>query len=168
MKSYLIELVFAGLISGSLFRYLGGKYWASNILLTAVLFAGPVLIITVVISLLAWKNSLSIALPGTVLAVVLCAWSLGVIPLTAFGSIFGRTKVKDLSNDTPKTLHHQVGFDYYKSSLVMIMLAGLFSFSVLHSELYYVFSALWKRKVFTSYSSLLIVLMMAINVSGNL
>ena len=119
----------AGLVSGSIYRYLGGKYWASNMLLTAVLFAGPVLITIVTISLLGWKNSMSIALPGGVFATILCAWTLGVIPLTGFGAIFGRTKVKDVSNDnTPKPLREKAGLSYYKSSLLMVLLAGLFSF----------------------------------------
>jgi len=167
MILYALTSLFAGLVSGSIYRYLGGKYWASNLLLTAVLFAGPVLIITTIISLIAWKNSMSIALPGGVFATILCGWTLGVIPLTGFGAIFGRTKVKDVSNDTPsKPLKDPVNLEYYKSSLYMILLAGLFSFSVLNSELYYVFSAIWKRKIFTSYGSLMIVLVMTINVAA--
>jgi len=164
---YAVTSLFAGLVSGSLYRYLGGKHWASNILLTAVLFAGPVLIMTTIISLIAWKNSLSIALTFSVFATVLCAWALGVIPLTGFGAIFGRNKVKIVSNDTSsKPMKDKFDLKYYQSSLYMILLAGLFSFSVLHSELYYVFSAIWKRKIFTSYGSLMIAVVMTINVAA--
>lgn len=77
----------AGYVGGSYYKMLGGTNWVSNVLLTAVLFCGPVLVCFSFLNTVAIVYRSTAALPFGTIVIIIVIWALVTFPLTVLGGI---------------------------------------------------------------------------------
>jgi hypothetical protein len=88
-------LAVSGYTSARLYKYLGGKHWAFNLILVSILYPAPFLAVWSILNNFAWAKGSSAALPIGTILVLLVMWLLISFPLTVVGGITGRLRFSD-------------------------------------------------------------------------
>jgi hypothetical protein len=165
---YALTSGIAGYVSGSLFKKMGGTHWVWNIVLTASLFTLPFFLVWSVVNSVSWYNGSTQALPWTTVVVVMSIWLLIGFPLTVLGGIMGKNNKKPF--ETPcrtKNIPREIPIlPWYASGLTQLLIGGFLPFSAISVELYYIFSSLWGRQVYTLFGILLVVFMILLVVTA--
>ena len=87
---YALTAGIAGYVSASLYRQLGGASWVRSVLLTMVLFCGPLLLTFMVLNTIAIAYKSTAALPFGTICIMVILWALVTVPLTVLGAIVGK------------------------------------------------------------------------------
>lgn len=166
---YILTSYISGSFAGKFFRYFGVKNKLLNSILTAFYFPLLVLSSTIISSIFAWKGSLSVSFSVNNVLCMFCLLIFAVLPLTLLGALLQPKKIKEAlfeNERISKLTRFKYNTGYNKISIAMIALGGLFSFSALHFELFYLFSAIWARKIYTMYGSFLGVFIITMSISA--
>ena len=83
----LLDDVMAGYVAGVHYKMLGGTNWVSNVLLTAMLFCGPLLVEFSFLNTVAIVYRSTAALPFGTIVIIIFIWALVTFPLTVLGAI---------------------------------------------------------------------------------
>jgi hypothetical protein len=165
---YALTAGIAGYVSGSYFKMLGGNNWVSNVLLTAVLFCGPLLATFSFLNTVAIVYGSSAALPFGTICIIIVIWALVTFPLTVLGGIAGKNAKVEFNAPcrTTKFPREVPPLPWYRHTAPQMLMAGFLPFSAIYIELYYIFASIWGHKVYTIYSILFIVFIILIIVTA--
>jgi hypothetical protein len=87
----------AGAVSARFYKQFGGEQWSRNLVLSAIIFAGPLSVLSVAADLIARYYHSTSALPVIAGIEILLIWSLIGTPLTILGGIAGRRLAGEFS-----------------------------------------------------------------------
>jgi hypothetical protein len=159
---------FGGMASAALHRHLRGTAWHWNVVLTAVIFSGPFLAISVLINIISTAYRVTNALSLEMMATVFLIWLLLSFPLTVLGGVAGRRLVSELS--PPVRISNFVrsipAVPLFKGYVMQFCVAGFLPFSAIYIELYYVYLSVWGRNYYTLYGILLLVFLILLCVTS--
>ena len=149
----------AGYTSASYYRQMEGSRWVGNLLLTCIVFCGPLFLIFCVNNSVAWAYGSTAAFPVGTIVIILLLWSLVTIPLTIVGGVIGKNTRAEFAapcrtNKYPREIPQ---LPWYRGAMPQMIMAGFLPFSAIYIELYYIFASVWSLKVYTIYSILFIV-----------
>lgn len=165
---YCLSTGISGYMSASYYKKLGGERWVSNILLSTVLFIGPVFLLWCVLNTIAIYYSSSAAFPFKVIVGLTFLYALVSFPLQLIGGITAKNFSPDLN--TPcrtKQVPRQIPpTQWYKNSLTQFLISGLLPFSAIYIELYYVFKSMWGHIVYTPFPILFLVFLILVMVTS--
>lgn len=87
---YALTAGVAGYVAGASYKIMGGTNWVRNVLLTCVLFCGPMLVMFSFLNTVAFAYGSTQALPWQTIVIIILLWALVTFPLTVLGGIAGR------------------------------------------------------------------------------
>jgi len=141
--------IFAGYVSGRLYRSFGGEYWKRNALGTGLLFPGLCFSVFFFINLFIWGEESSGAVPFLFLLEILVMWFGISLPLVFLGASLGYKKPGLENpcrvNKIPKPLTENSMGSKFKGICLM---AGSLPFGCMFIELSYVMKSLWHHTLF--------------------
>ena len=164
---YALTSCISGYVSSRFFRALDGQRWAWNIVLTSSLFSLPFFTVWSVVNTVAWYNQSTQALPFTTIFLLMLVWLLGGFPLTVLGGITGRNhgdvfnapcRTKNIPREIPS-------LSWPHTLPVRMLIGGFLPFSSISVEMYYIFSTMWGRQIYTLYGILLLVFFILISMT---
>lgn len=140
-----------------LYRQLGGKNWTWNIVLAALIFPVPLLVIFAITNSIAITHGSTAAIPAGTICLILGLYLIVAFPLAVIGGITGRRTASDF--DAPcrtKKVPREVPQDHpwYKNALIQAFMAGFLPFSAIYIELHYIFNSIWGHKIYTLFGIL--------------
>jgi hypothetical protein len=147
---------------------LDGQKWATNAVLTAVVFAIPFFFVFCILNSIAIYYGSSTALPFQTIAIVLALWALVTFPLTIFGAMRGRAVAKpfDAPCKTKQAPREIPPTPWYRSAFVHLFVAGFLPFSAIYIELHYIFVSIWGHRVYTLFGILTLAFIMLLIVTA--
>lgn len=166
---YAITAGVAGHVSGTLYGQLGGTSWASNAVLTATVFFGPLGLMFMVLNTIAVAYGSTAALPFSTIFLVIVVWGVVTVPLTVVSSYRARNpekmevpcKVNWAAREIPEPA-------CFRSAAVQIISAGVLPFTAIYIELHYIFAAVFGHRVYTLYHILCLAFVMLLIVSASI
>jgi transmembrane 9 superfamily member 1 len=156
---YALTSGISGYVSARTYRQMNGDKWVWNINLTACLYSVPFFTIWSIVNTAAWIYGSTQALPITTILLLLFVWITVGYPLTIAGGILGKNtlqafdapcRTKNICREIPSAV-------WYRQSTILKIFGGLFPFSAISIEIYYIFSTIWGRDQYTLYGILSIV-----------
>ena len=149
----------AGYTSASYYRQMEGSKWVGNLLLTCIVFCGPLFLVFCFNNSVAWGYGSTAAFPVGTIVIILLLWSLVTIPLTIVGGVVGKNTRTEFAAPcrTNKYPREVPELPWYREAVPQMLMAGFLPFSAIYIELYYIFASVWSLKVYTIYSILFIV-----------
>ena len=165
---YSLTAGIAGYVSANTYRQMGGENWVRNVLLTCVLFCGPLGVLFSFLNTVAIAYRSTAALPfGTIVLIVLL-WAIVTIPLTIVGGIAGKNAKAEFNAPVRTTKYPRdiPALPWYRATIPQMCIASFLPFSAIYIELFYIFASVWGHKVYTIYSVLFVVFVILILVTA--
>ncbi|OVA09980.1 Nonaspanin (TM9SF) [Macleaya cordata] len=165
---YALTAVVAGYTAASFHAQLAGADWTKSVLLTGILYLGPLFLTFSVLNTVAISYRATSALPfGTIVAIFLI-WALITIPLLILGGIVGYTFRSEFQAPcATRRLPSEIPpLAWYRRTPAQMFLGGLLPFSAIFIELHYIFKSLWGHKIYTVYGILFITFIILIILTG--
>ncbi|KAL5716841.1 hypothetical protein ACHQM5_009957 [Ranunculus cassubicifolius] len=163
---YALTSLIAGYIAASFRTQLAGTGWevTKTIILTGVLYLGPLLLTFSILNTVAISYRATAALPfGTIVAIFLI-WTLIIVPFLSVGGIVGRVYSPEF--DAPcasKRIPTEVpSLPWYMKTPSKMFVGGLIPFSSIFIELHYFYQSIWGHKIYTAYNILFIIFVVLI------
>jgi hypothetical protein len=150
---YSLTSLVAGYSSGALYCRSQGGTWIKTMMLTAGLFPGLCLALTLVLNSVALMYKSLAAVPLTSVLMVLLIWVFLSVPLCVLGTILGRnwSGAPDFPcrvNAIPRLIPDK---RWYARPPVLICLGGVLPFGSIFIEMYFVFTSFWNYKFYYVY-----------------
>jgi len=158
----------SGYVSTSLYWSLGETKWATNAVLTAVLFPGPFFLVFMINNSVALYYGSSSARTLSTIAIVILLWALVTFPLTIIGALRGRNTAKpyDAPCKTNRSAREIPQVNCFRGGVIQCLVAGFLPFSAIYIELHYMFAAIWGHRVYTLFGILSLAFIMLVVVSA--
>lgn len=156
---YAVTSGIGGFVAGRMYKQFNGDQWAWNIVLTAMLFAGPFVCTVAYANSVALYFEVTAALPFLTILEVVSIWVLIGFPLTVLGGIAGRRlsgtfdapcRTKNFPREIPS-------IPWYRTLPFQMLMAGFLPFSAIYIELFYIYSSVWGHTYYTLYGILCLV-----------
>jgi transmembrane 9 superfamily protein 1 len=165
---YAVTSCVSGFVSARWYRQLGGTNWVWNIVLSSVIFAGPLFFVFAWVNTTALTMKSTAALPVSTVMIIMALFLLVSFPLTVFGGIAGRNTAGDF--DAPcrtKLKPRQIPTTpWFRSAIAQLCVAGFLPFSAIYIEMHYIFAAVWGHKVYTFFGILALAVVMLLIVTS--
>lgn len=160
---YSLCAVFGGLVSGRLFKQLKGTNWVWNLVLTSMVFPGPLFLVFSWVNSVAWAHQSTAALPLTTILLISSIFVFVHFPLTVVGGVIGRNITNEFkppcrTNKVPREV--PASPVWYRQPLVQLFMAGFLPFSAIYIELHYIFASIWGHKIYTLFGILFIAIVL--------
>ncbi|CAK7327942.1 unnamed protein product [Dovyalis caffra] len=165
---YALTSGIAGYTATYFYSKLGGTNWFRNLLLTGCLFCGPLFLTFCFLNTVAVAYTAAAALPlGTIFVIVLI-WTLVSYPLLILGGIVGKNSKAEFQAPCRTTEYPREipPLRWYRRTITQMAMAGFLPFSVICTELYYIFASVWNYRSYTGYGFLFIVFIILLMVTG--
>jgi len=169
---YSLTSIVGGYVSTKLYFQMNGKSWARCVLLTAILFPLPVVIV------FAWANSIAIfygstsALPFGVIVTITSLYVFICAPLTLFGGLlaknFGTKDMKVPTRTTRVSREIPTEVPWYKGRFSQMLISGFLPFSAIYIELHYIFASMWGHQVYTLFGILFFAFILLVIVTSSI
>ena len=165
---YALTAGIAGYVSSNTYRQMGGENWVRNVLLTCVLFCGPLGVVFAFLNTVAIAYRSTAALPFGTIVIIILLWAIVTIPLTIIGGIAGKNAKSEFNAPVRTTKYPREipALPWYRSTIPQMCLASFLPFSAIYIELFYIFASVWGHKVYTIYSVLFIVFVILVLVTA--
>eukprot|EP00818_Percolomonas_sp_WS_P000083 CAMPEP_0117449952 /NCGR_PEP_ID=MMETSP0759-20121206/8214_1 /TAXON_ID=63605 /ORGANISM="Percolomonas cosmopolitus, Strain WS" /LENGTH=440 /DNA_ID=CAMNT_0005242451 /DNA_START=223 /DNA_END=1542 /DNA_ORIENTATION=+ len=165
---YSLSTGICGFMSANYYKKLGGEKWVANILLSTVLFIGPVFLVWCMLNTIAISYSSSAAFPFKVIAGLTTLYALVSFPLQLTGGITAKNFCSELNAPCrTKQVPRQIPpTHWYKNATAQFIISGLLPFSAIYIELYYVFKSMWGHIVYTPFPILFLVFLILVMVTS--
>lgn len=153
---YALTSAVAGYTSACFYVQLEGTEWVSNLLLTGLLFCGPLFATFCILNTTAIVYKATTAFPSGTIVFIFLIWILVALPLFVLGGIAGencKDKFQALCRTTkcPKTIPLLC---WYRGSVSQMALAGFLPFNVILNELDDIFGSAWGHNIYSVYGFL--------------
>nr|DAD28829.1 TPA_asm: hypothetical protein HUJ06_030297 [Nelumbo nucifera] len=161
---YAITSLIGGYVASSFHAQLATTKWGKTLLLTGILYLGPVILTFSVLNTVAISYGATAALPfGTILVFILI-WILVTVPLLTLGGMFGYVFRSEFqapcaTRSCPKEIPP---LPWYSKTPSQMFLGGLLPFCAVFIELHYIYTSLWSHKIHTDTSILFILFILLI------
>ncbi|KAJ3425627.1 transmembrane 9 superfamily member [Anaeramoeba flamelloides] len=163
---YALTSIISGYFSSKFYKFFNGRKWALNIILTNLLFSIPLLFIWLFLNIVssAYKST-SAQTFGTSLK-LFSIWFFIGIPLNFVGSFIGRRILVHFSlpcrvNQNIRQIPPQKWFQKVK---FLFFISGILPFSLIHLEVYYIYSSVWGNQIFELYFVLFLAFILMITI----
>lgn len=158
----------AGYVSATTYKQMGGENWVRNVLLTCILFCGPLGLVFSFLNTVAIVYRSTAALPFGTIVLIILMWAIVTIPLTIMGGIAGKNAKRDFNAPVRTTKYPREipTLPWYRSTIPQMCIASFLPFSAIYIELFYIFASVWGHKVYTIYSVLFVVFVILILVTA--
>ena len=140
--------VIGGYSSARLYKLLGGKYWKTLSLGTAILFPGFCFLLFFLINSLIWNEASSGAVDLPSLFEFLCIWFGISLPLVILGSIIGQRRPKLAQTCGISKIPNPFPNSSNKWLYLIAVLSGSLPFGCMFIELNYIMQTLWHHTMF--------------------
>ncbi|KAJ3677066.1 hypothetical protein LUZ60_002790 [Juncus effusus] len=165
---YALTSGIAGYVATNFYCQLEGSNWVRNLMLTGLLFCGPLFLTFAFLNTVAIAYSATAALPFGTILVILLIWTLVTFPLLVLGGIAGKNSKVEFQAPTRTTKYPREipPLPWYRGAAPQMVMAGFLPFSAIYIELYYIFASVWGHRIYTIYSILFIVFIILIIVTA--
>ncbi|KVI00070.1 Nonaspanin (TM9SF) [Cynara cardunculus var. scolymus] len=138
------------------------------VLLSGVLFVGPLSVITLLLNTIAISIGAATALPFGTLVVIVLAYTLVAIPLLGFGGVMGyRFRSKFQAPSATKISPREIPLlAWHRKTLGQMFISGLLPFSAIVLELHNVYATIWSYKILTLPGVLFITLVLLVLITS--
>jgi transmembrane 9 superfamily protein 2/4 len=168
LTSVILLYVFSGSVGGyysaRIYKYMGGKDWKKNTLVTALFFPGFIVALFVFLNCcLVYKGAATAVSFTTILAVFLL-WVGVSTPLFFVGSYFGFRKEAYRSPLKTSQIARHIAppANFYSSPIFLIFAGGLLPFGSVCIELFFIMSSLWLSQIYYVFGFLFVVLLILV------
>ncbi|XP_050212923.1 transmembrane 9 superfamily member 5 [Mercurialis annua] len=148
---YTLTSVVGGYAASSFHNKFAETGWKRSILLTGIVFLGPLFVILSILNIIAVSYGATVALPfGTILVIFLILVFL-MVPLLAFGGVMGyHFRSEFQAPSATKRFPREIPpLGWYRKTPSQMFLAGLLSCSAVVLELHHLYASLWGYKICT-------------------
>ena len=169
---YSLTSVVGGYTGTRLYFQMNGKAWARCVLLTAVLFPFPVVVVFSYVNSVAVAHGSISALPFSTVFTLACLYTFICLPLTLFGGILAKNYApKDMQAPTRTTkVAREIPTEtpLFKSRPFQMLVAGFLPFSAVYIELHYIFTSMWGHQIYTLFGVLFFAFMLLVIVTSSI
>ncbi|KAA8549864.1 hypothetical protein F0562_001548 [Nyssa sinensis] len=146
----------AGYSSASFYSQFSETGWERSVLLTGILYLGPLFITVSILNTVAIFYGATAALPFGTIVVIFLVYALVTIPLLAIGGVIGyRFSSKFQAPSATKRCPREIpALPWYRKTPGQLFLAGLLPFSAIVLELHHLYATVWGYKICTNSSIL--------------
>lgn len=148
---YVLTAPAAGYSAASFYGQFAETAWEKCLLLTGILYLGPLFLIVIILNTVAISVGSTAALPFGTMVVILLVYTLVAIPLLAFGGVIGyRFRFQFQAPSTTKRYPREIpSLAWYMKTPGQMFLGGLLPFSAIVLELHHLYASLWGYRIFT-------------------
>uniref|UniRef100_A0A7C9E3X9 Transmembrane 9 superfamily member n=1 Tax=Opuntia streptacantha TaxID=393608 RepID=A0A7C9E3X9_OPUST len=155
--TYTTTSVIAGYTATSFHCQFSEAGWEKSVLLTVILFTGPLFFVTSILNTVAISYGTTAVLPFGTIMMMLLIYAFITIPLLALGGILGHCYSPRNSMPYSKRCFREIPpLNWYGKIHSQIFLGGLLPFSGILVELHLFYASLWSHKLYTLPSILFI------------
>lgn len=169
---YSLTSVVAGYTATKLFFQMNGKAWARCVLLTAVLFPVPVVLVFSYVNSVAVVHGSISALPFSTVFTLASLYGFVCVPLTLFGGLLAKNYAsKDMQAPTRTTkVAREIPSEtpLFKSRPFQMLVAGFLPFSAVYIELHYIFTSMWGHQIYTLFGILFFAFVLLVIVTSSI
>ncbi|XP_048504263.1 transmembrane 9 superfamily member 5 isoform X2 [Beta vulgaris subsp. vulgaris] len=154
---YTVMSAVAGYSAASFHCQFSETGWERSVLLTGVLFMGPLLLVLSFLNTVSVSYGSTAALSFGMIFLMFLVHTFVAAPFLALGGIVGRHY--SCTNFVPSTMRHMreiPSLTWYRKIQIQMILAGLLPFSAVLVELHLFYASIWSYKLFTLPSILFI------------
>ncbi|KAK4762337.1 hypothetical protein SAY86_008105 [Trapa natans] len=150
--SLVLAYAVTSVIAGSTAAYFHSQFaetgWERSVMLTGILYPGPVFLIISIINTVSVAYQSTVALPFGTIVVILLIYALLSVPLLALGGLIGRRcRPEFQAPSTNKHVREIPSLAWYRKTPSDLFLGGLLSFSAVLLELHQFSVSLWGFKI---------------------
>lgn len=164
---YCLTTFINGYVCAYCYKYLGGKMWSTNILLSDALFLIPFIIVFSIMNSVAVSNGSTAALPFTTILAISSIYLFIAFPLSILGGTIGHNRAQQFNPPV------RVGKEerpipecpWYHKFMSHFLIGGLLPFSSIYVEMFYIFGSMWGNMYYTYYGLLTVALFLLVLVT---
>ncbi|EEF38524.1 transporter, putative [Ricinus communis] len=148
---YSLTSVVGGYTASSFHNKFAETGWKRGVLLTGILYLGPLFVILSILNIIAMSYGATAAIPFGTIVVILLIHIFLTAPLLAFGGVIGyHFRSEFQAPSTTKRFPREIPpLGWYRKTPCQIFLAGLLSCSAVVLELHHLYASLWGYKICT-------------------
>ncbi|KAJ0020523.1 hypothetical protein Pint_31891 [Pistacia integerrima] len=148
---YTLTSVVAGYTAASFHSQFSNTGWERSVLLSGILYVGPVSVTIFVLNTVAASYGATAALPFGTIIVIILIYTFLAVPLLALGGIIGyRFRSEFQAPCATKRVPREIPpLTWYQKTPCQMFLVGLLSFSAIALELHHLYASLWGYKIYT-------------------
>lgn len=169
---YSLASVVSGYTGTRLYLQMNGKAWARCVLLTAILFPAPVVLVFSYVNSVAVVHGSISALPFSTVFTLAALYGFICLPLTLFGGILAKNySTKDMKAPTRTTkVAREIPTEtpLFKSRPFQMFVAGFLPFSAIYIELHYIFTSMWGHQIYTLFGILFFAFVLLVIVTSSI
>lgn len=148
---YTLTFTVAGYSTASFHSQFTETGWERSVLLTGILYLGPLFLTVFILNLVAISFGAIAALPLGTIVVILLVYALVAIPLLALGGVIGyrfRSKFQ-VASATKRFPREITSLSWYMKTPGHMFIGGLLPFSAIVIELHHLYASMWGYKICT-------------------
>uniref|UniRef100_A0A803N257 Transmembrane 9 superfamily member n=1 Tax=Chenopodium quinoa TaxID=63459 RepID=A0A803N257_CHEQI len=154
---YTVTSAVAGYTAASFHCQFSETGWERSVLLTGILFMGPLALVLSILNTVAVSYGSTAALPFGTIVVIFLIHTFVTAPLLALGGIVGcRYRCTKVVPSSKKYVREIPPLNWYRKIHIQMLLGGLLPFSAVLVELHLLYASMWSYKLFTLPSIMLI------------
>eukprot|EP00475_Leptophrys_vorax_P008462 TRINITY_DN15493_c0_g2_i4.p1 TRINITY_DN15493_c0_g2~~TRINITY_DN15493_c0_g2_i4.p1 ORF type:complete len:638 (+),score=143.48 TRINITY_DN15493_c0_g2_i4:130-2043(+) len=165
---YALTAGVAGYVSSYWYHQLGGTSWATNAVLTGLLYTGPFVAVFAFLNSVAISYGATSALPFRTIFFIILLMLVVTFPLTLYGSMQAKKRVQPFQSPCKTNFAKREipAAPWYRTWPFQMFMAGFLPFSAIYIELHYTFSAVWGHRVYTLFGILALAFVMLVAVTS--
>jgi len=165
---YALTAGVAGYVSSFWYHQLGGTSWATNAVLTGILYTGPFVLVFAFLNSVAISYGATSALPFKTIFFIILLMLVVTFPLTLYGAMQAKKKTQPFQAPCKTNFAKREipAAPWYRTWPFQMFMAGFLPFSAIYIELHYTFSAVWGHRVYTLFGILALAFIMLVAVTS--